>query len=146
MDSVYMGDIMAVIGRDVWCINIVGTAQANRTGANIGFTKSMRKGTYKSICWQHSWRLLCFAVWSDNALVKTLSNFHGLEILDAGMGVLRKKRDADGKRERTKTEVPCPAQTCDYCKTFHDKGNGAEANYDLGGKSRLHNWLPKLIF
>ena len=61
---------------------------------------------------------------------------------------MRKKWDADGKRERTKTEVPCPAQTKDYCETFHliDKGNGAEENYDLGGKSRLHNWLPKLIF
>ncbi len=39
------------------------------------------------------------------------------------------------------------AQMRDYCEIFHqiDKGNGAEANYDLGGKSRLHNWLPKLI-
>ena len=63
-------------------------------------------------------------------------------------GVLQKKRDSNGKQERTKTEMSCPAQTRDYCKTFHliDKGNGAEANYDLGGKSRLHNWLPKLIF
>ena len=53
-----------------------------------------------------------------------------------------------GKGDRIKTEVPCPAQTQDYCETFHqiDKGNGAEANYDLGGKSHLHNWSPKLIF
>ena len=29
MDSAYMGDIMAMIGRDVWRINMVGTAQAN---------------------------------------------------------------------------------------------------------------------
>ena len=64
------------------------------------------------------------------------------------MGVLRKKRDEDGKRERHKTEVPCPEQTKDYCNTFHliDKGNGVEASYDLGGKSRLHNWSPKLVF
>jgi hypothetical protein len=77
-----------------------------------------------------------------------LSNFYGPEILEAGMGVLQKKRDSNGKRERMKTEVPCPAQTRDYCKTFHiiDKENGAEANYDLEGKSSLHNWLPKLIF
>jgi hypothetical protein len=62
--------------------------------------------------------------------------------------VLRKMRDEDGKRERHKTEVLCPAQTKDYCNTFHliDKGNGAEASYDLGGKSRLHNWSPKLVF
>ena len=87
-------------------------------------------------------------MWSDNALVRTLSIFHGPMILEAGRGVLQKKRDSNEKRERTKTEVSSPAQTRDYCKTFHliDKENGAEANYDLGGKSRLHNWLPKLIF
>jgi len=27
-----------------------------------------------------------------------------------------------------------------------DKGNGAEAHYDMGGKSRTHNWSPKLVF
>ena len=70
------------------------------------------------------------------------------EILEAGMGVLRKRRDDDGKLERHRTEVRCPAQTRDYCATFRliDKGNGAEASYDLGGKSRLHNWSPKLVF
>jgi hypothetical protein len=91
MDSAYMGDIMVMIGRDVWRINMVGTAQANRTGADIDCTKSMKKGTYTAICWQHVWQPLCFAVWSDNALVRTLSNFHGPEILDAGIGVLWKK-------------------------------------------------------
>jgi hypothetical protein len=148
MDSAYMGDIMAMIGRDVWRINMVGTAQANRTGADIDCTKSMKKGTYDAICWQHVWWSFCFAVWSNNALVRTLSNFHGPEILEAGMGVLRKRRDDDGKRERHRTEVRCPAQTRDYCATFRliDKGNGAEASYDLGGKSRLHNWSPKLVF
>jgi hypothetical protein len=149
MDSAYMGDIMAMIGRDVWGINMVGTAQSNRVGADVADTiGKMKKGTYESVCWQHKTRPLNFAVWSDNALVKTLSNFHGPDILEAGMGVMRKQRDDNGKRERTRTDVPCPAQTRDYCKTFHliDKGNGAEAYYDLGGKSRLHNWSPKLIF
>jgi hypothetical protein len=77
-----------------------------------------------------------------------MSNFYGPMILKAGRGVLQKKRDSGGKRERTKTEVSCPAQMRDYCETFHliDKGNGAGANYDLGGNSRLHNWSPKLIF
>jgi hypothetical protein len=44
--------------------------------------------------------------------------------------------------------VPCPAQTKMYCETFHliDKGNGAEATYDMAGKSRSHNWAPKLVF
>ncbi len=148
MDSAYMGNIMVMIGHNVWRINMVGTAQANRTGANVDCTKSMKKGTYGAVCWQHTWQSLCFAVWSDNALVRTLSNFHGPMILEAGRGVLQKKRGNNGKQERMKTEVPCPAQMRDYCKTFHliNEGNGAEANYDLGGKSRLHNWLPKLIF
>jgi hypothetical protein len=108
----------------------------------------MKKGTYNSVYWQHVWRSLCFAVWSDNALIRTLLNFHGPEILEAGMGVLQKKLDDKGKHERTKLEVPCPAQTKDYCATLPliNKGNGVEANYDLGGKSRLHNWSPKLIF
>ncbi len=148
MDNAYMGDIMAMIGHNVWRINMVGTTQANQTGANIDCTKLMKKGMYNSICWQYVWQSLCFAIWSGNSLVRMLLNFHGPEILKAGMGVLRKKWDSKGKRERTKTEVPCPAQMRDYCKTFHliDKRNGLEANYDLGGKSHLHNWLPKLIF
>jgi hypothetical protein len=84
---------------------------------------------------------------SDKALVRMLSNFHGPEILEAGMGVLQ-KRDGNGEWERTTTKVPCPVQIQDYCNIFHliDKGNGAEANYDLGGKCLLHNWLSKLIF
>jgi hypothetical protein len=143
MDSAYMCNIMAMIGRDKWRINMVGTAQTNHTGTTIDCTKSMKKGTYNSICWQYVWQSLCFAVWSDNALVRTLSNFHDPRILEAGMGVLQKKRDSNGKQERTMMEVPCPAQMRDYCNTFHliDKGNGAEAYYDLGG-----NLSPKLIF
>ena len=77
-----------------------------------------------------------------------LSSFNGPMILEAGRGVLQQKRDGDKKQERTKTEVSCPAQMQDYYKTFHltNKGKGAEANYDLGGKIRLHNWSSKLIF
>jgi hypothetical protein len=55
MDSVNMGNIMAMIGRNVWRINMVSTAQANRTGANIDCTTSMKKGTCNSVCWQHVW-------------------------------------------------------------------------------------------
>ena len=56
MDSAYMGGIMAMIGRNVWCINMFGTAQVNRTGTNVvDCTKSMKKGTYGAICWQHTW-------------------------------------------------------------------------------------------
>jgi hypothetical protein len=31
--------------------------------------EKMKKGMYDAICWQHVWRSLCFAEWSDNALV-----------------------------------------------------------------------------
>ena len=43
--------------------------------------------------------------------------------------------------------MPCPEQNWEYSKTFHpiDKGNGVEATYDMGGKSRTHNWSPKLV-
>jgi hypothetical protein len=142
MDSAYMGNIMAIIGHEVWGINMVGTAQANHIGANIApKIATMKKGTYKIVCWQHKTQTLCFAVWSDNALVKTLSNFHGLDILKAGMGVMRKQRDNNSKQVSNRMVVPRPAQTKDYCKTFHliDKRNGAEVNYDLGGESWLHN-------
>jgi hypothetical protein len=59
-----------------------------------------------------------------------------------------KRRGNNGKRERVSTEVPCPAQMKCYCHAFHliDKGNGMEKTYDMGGKSRMHNWLPKTIF
>ncbi len=149
MDSAYMCNIMAMIGQDVWKINMLQMAQTNWTGADVTNKISrMKKGTYKSICWQHKMRPLCFLVWSDNALVKTLSNFHSPEILEVGLGVFWKKRDSNGKRGRHKKEVTCPSQMKDYCETFYliNKGNGTEASYDLGDKSHLHNWSPKLIF
>ena len=87
-------------------------------------------------------------MWFDNILVRTLLNFHSPEILEVEIGVLQKKWDGEEKLKKTKSEVPCPALTKDDCTTFQliDKGNGAEAHYDRGGKSRLQNWLPKLIF
>ena len=149
MDSAYMGDIMAQIGREVWGMNMVGTVQCNRSGApdtKVTTTK-MKAGTYESTMWQHNNKPLMFAAWCDNSVVKTLSNCHGPVVLPAGQGVNRKRKGDDGKRERESTEMACPAQMKYYCETFHliDKGNGAEASYDLGGKSRTHNWSPKII-
>ncbi len=149
MDSAYMGNIMAQVGREVWGLNMVGTVQCNRSGANTkDATKKMKKGTYESVCWQHNNKPLLFAAWGDNTVVKMLSNCHGPEILPAGDGVSRKRRGEDGKREWESTEVSCPAQTKYYCWTFHliDKGNNAERPYDMGGKSWKHNWSPKIIF
>jgi hypothetical protein len=76
-----------------------------------------------------------------------LSNCHGPEVLPAGDGVSWKRKGGNGKRERELMEVSCPAQMKYYCRTFHliNKGNGTKAPYNMGGKSRTHNWLPKII-
>jgi hypothetical protein len=51
-------------------------------------------------------------------------------------------------RERPQSYIPCPVQMKEYCTMFllFDKANGAEALYDMGGKTRTHNWTPKLVF
>ena len=99
----------------------------------------------KEYIFQHINLPLVFAMWSDNNIVKTLSNFHSPEILPAGSAV-RRKRKVNGKREQHRTEVMCPVQLLAYTLTFHliDKGNGTESGYDLGGHSKVHNWSPKL--
>ena len=64
MDSAYMGDIMAQIGRKVWGINFVGTSQTNRTGAPAqDKKKSMKVGTYESVMYQHKTEPLVYAMW-----------------------------------------------------------------------------------
>jgi len=149
MDSAYIGDIMAQIGREEWKLNMVGTAQSNRTGANVkDVVDKMKAGTYESCFWQHNTKNLVYAAWSDNAIVKTLSNHHGATALDAENGLMRRGKDENGSREMRQKAVPCPAQTKEYCDTFHliDKGNGKEAKYDMAGASRSHNWAPKLVF
>ena len=144
MDSAYMGDIMALLGRYEWKFNMIGTAQENRTGADTAEEKKLlSKNTYEIVMWQHNTESLCYAIWSDNNLVRTLSNFHSPKVVDAG---LRRRRKVAGVRERDPTAVPCPEQNIAYSDTFHliDKGNMQEAKYDLSGQSRKHGWSPKL--
>jgi hypothetical protein len=144
-----MGDIMTQVGREVWSMNMVSTLQCNRSRVDTAkTTKKMKPGTYDLVMWQHNNKPLILAAWGDNSVVITLSNCHWPEVLAAGDGMNRKRRDNNGMRERMWTEVPCPAQMKYYCQTFHliDKGNGAEKMYDMGGKSRTRNWLPKVIF
>ena len=82
-------------------------------------------------------------MWSDNNIVRALSNFHSLEIIAQG---LKQKRKVDGIRKREKTLVPCPKQNRDYSETFHliHKGNGTESKYDVSLESHKHGWTPKL--
>ena len=84
--------------------------------------------------WQHKELPLVFAAWADNAIVKTLSNFHSPVIIEDGV---HRRCKIDGVRQRDSVGVPVPAQGKAYCETFHmiDKGNGAEAKYDLGGNT-----------
>jgi hypothetical protein len=134
MDSAYMGDIMAQVGREVWGMNMVGTVQCNQSGADTkATTKKMKKGTYESVCWQHNNKPLVFAAWGDNNVVKTLLNCHGPEILPAGDGVSRRRRGNNGKRERESTEVSCRTQTIYYCQTFHLTDKGTAPNRTTWG-------------
>ena len=64
MDSAYMGDTMAQIGHHEWKVNMVGTAQMNRTGADVKTIKNgMKKGTYESVMFQHNTEPLVYAMW-----------------------------------------------------------------------------------
>ncbi len=148
MDSAYMGDIMAQIGHDEWKLNMVGTSQSIQTGVNVkDVIEKMKLGTYKLCFWQHNTKNLVYAAWSDNAVVKTLSNHPCANVLVASRLMWRRKDDS-GSRRMNQTSVPCPAQMKEYSKTFHliDKGNGKEAKYNMAGKSWKHNWSPKLVF
>ena len=135
---------MALSGRHEWKMNMSGTSQENRTRADtVEEEKKMKKNTYEAVMWQHDDEPLCYAIWSDNNLVQTLSNFHTPKVVDAGV---KRKRRVQGTRERTPVLVLYPQQNIDYSETFHliDRGNGAEANYDLAGQSKKHEWSPKL--
>ena len=149
MDSAYMGDLMAQIGREIWKCNLLVTCQSNRVGADIGPTKkAMKRGTYEAVQFQHKTKDLNAAVWSDNNIVSTCSNYHSPVFLDVGQGMRRRKKDKSGTRERHQSEVKCPEQNKDYSNTFGkiDSSNMKEQRYDLKFESKKHNWSPKLVF
>jgi hypothetical protein len=107
--------------------------------------KEIEKGTHESLLYQHNTKPLLHAVWADNNFVRTLSNFHSPTIVEGGMK--RRVRDPITKRRsREQIDFDCNEQQIDYCKTYHkiDKGDGAEAKYDMLTESHLHGWPPKL--
>ena len=65
---------------DIWKINMAGTIQFNQTDApmtvSVKGRQAMKKKTYEYKMWQHKTQPSVAAVWSDNNLVKTLSNYH----------------------------------------------------------------------
>ena len=87
--------------------------------------------------WQHDRESLGYAIWSDNNLIHTLSNFHSPKIVEGG---IKRKRKVNGVRGREPVAVPYPQQIINYSDTFHliNKGNGTQANYDLAGQNRKH--------
>jgi hypothetical protein len=152
MDSAYMRDAMCQVGWEEWKINMVGTCQTDQCGAGplgkIAYTgkdKEIAINSHESLLFQHKTKALSYAVWGDNNFVKTLSNSHSPVIVRGGMR--RKRRNPQTKRrERDFSDVDCPTQQKTYCNTYHkiDKGNGAEAKYDILTESHLHGWPPKL--
>ena len=90
---------MALIARNAWKINMVGTIQANCTGipmaASVKGPQAIKKKTYEQKMWQHNTQSLVTAVWPDNNLVKTLSNYHQQQLLAASM-MRRRKIGEDG--------------------------------------------------
>tara|TARA_B110001450_G_C17331091_1_gene363491 strand:- start:195 stop:566 length:372 start_codon:yes stop_codon:yes gene_type:complete len=87
------------------------------------------------------------AVWLDNNLVKTLSNYHQSQIIPSGM--TRKKIGDNGIREKDATLVNAPMQNVNYSDTYYqiDKSNQIEARYVLGKQgSKKHGWAPKFSF
>ena len=144
MDSAYMCDIVALIGRHKWKMNMLGTAQENRTGADTAEEKkATKKNTYEAAMWQYGNEPLCYAIWSDNNFVRNVFNFHTPVVVGKS---LKRKRMIQGTREKTLSAVLCPQQNVVYLETFHliDKGNGAEAKYDLARESKKHEWNLKL--
>ena len=135
----YMGDIMALIACNVLKINnnMVGTVQANWTGAPMGASvkgdQAIKKKTYEYKMWQHNTQSsLVAAVWSDNNLVKTLSNnYHQPQIIPAGM--MRQKIRPDGVREKDATPVNAPMQNVDYSDTYYQINKGNKEARNMAG-------------
>ena len=72
-------------------MNRVGTTSENHTGADVKEDKKgMRKGTYDSIMYQHNDEELVLAMWSDNNIVRSLSNFHSPKVIQDGLNCKRK--------------------------------------------------------
>ena len=114
--------------------HVASQSDGSQRQATVDAMKKTMKGTHATSMWQHNSLPLVFAALADNAIVKTLSNFHSPVIINDGV---HRRCKIAGVRQRDAVGVPIPAQGKDYCETFHwiDKGNGVEAKYDLGGNT-----------
>ena len=150
MDSAYMGQLLAMLAREVWKINVVGTTQTNRCGPDGALVKKaktvLKVRSYESIFFYHKFKPLCVALWGDNNIVTTLSNHHPPRLLRAGTGVHRRLLGDDGFQEKEPSPVKIPMQTKKYINEYDkiDKINLCEVKFDLKGNSKKHGWSPKL--
>ena len=150
MDSAYMSGVVGLIGLYVWEINMVGTAQSNRTAAGGLAREDLGDGllgerSHKSLIYQHKQESLVYPIWADNNYVETLSNSHSPLIVEGG--VKRGRIDPVTKRrQHLQSPVDCPQQQGDYSETPHliDKGNGVGSKYGLRDGTKRHGWAPKI--
>ena len=122
-----MGELAALVGLEVWKINMVGTLQCNHTAAGKevkAHRTKMKVGTYEYYFFQHRTPPVVVALWVNNNTVTTFSNYHSLIIFEESSGV-RRRRKVDKVREREKTDIKYPDQNCVYSSQFHwiNKGN-----------------------
>ena len=116
-------------------MNMVGSAQVNRTEADDkAAITQMKKHEEKLNLWQRNNLLFAFAAWSNNSIVKSLSNFHSPVIIPIGV---QQQIKIDKVRQCKPVGIPVALQQIDYSKTFNliDKGNSAEIKYDDGGNT-----------
>ena len=108
MNSAYMSDIMAQIGCYEWDTNMVGTVQVNWMGVDARATvvdMNYRKGNHEFHLRQHNNIPLVFIVWSNNAVVKSLSNFYSPIIIQDSV---QRRTKIDNKRQSDPVGIPVP--------------------------------------
>jgi hypothetical protein len=88
---------------------MVGTCQTDRCGAgSLGKTTvkadEIEIGGHESLLYQHNTKPLTYAIWANNNLVKTLSNFRSPAI---GQGGIKRKirNPLTNQRERVQSDV-----------------------------------------
>ena len=62
--------------------------------------------------WGHNELNLCVTAWADNAVVKTLSNFHCTMVIEKG--IKQSGLDENGKKMKDLAPVDCPKQMVAY--------------------------------
>ena len=144
-------------------MNVVGTTQCNPCGPDGALVKSdrakIKKATYGCKFFVHEYLPLCVALWSDNNIVTTLSNHHAPVVLTEEEGIFRRKRDADGKREKISSAVKIPEQTkaymsdfrqidqrnprTPYCFCRYEHGSQCYCSCKLGVKDDARNFFSK---